>query len=189
MRSIFLSGYKAEKVGREIIQLGTWGSYGEQQLHVCYDDSWEGMDIWAVFVLPDKTNTKVLLNEERIVDVPKEATSVYLPMNKPGKIVFEGYGKGVKRLSTELNYICLDHAPTDGNPTEPGTPDQMEQYLEKVHQIIDEAVPTEGDIGQVLTKTSQGNMWKNPQSGLENIDIISGGIAPEAGDDVNGNGS
>ena len=65
----------------------------------------------------------------------------------------------------------------------------MEQYLEKVHQIIEEAVPTEGDIGQVLTKTSQGNMWRNPQSGLENIDIISGGTAPEAGDDVNGNGS
>lgn len=179
MKEILLNGYKAEKLTKKILSLGTWGSYGEEYLKITHDDSWNNMDIFAVFVLPDKTRTRVMVGESGIIQVPAEATSIYLPLNNPGRIVFEGYGNNVKRLSTEIIYICLDHAPTDGEDTKPITPSEFEQYLEKVQNIIDLSVPTEGEINQVLTKTENGNEWKDPQVFSQNIDIISGGKAPE----------
>lgn len=178
MEEIFLSGYKAEKQGKKILSLGTWGSYGEEQLKISHDNTWENMEIFAVFVLPNKKKARVPVPGNGIIDVPPEAISIFLPLNKPGKLVFEGYGKNIKRLSTEVIYVCLDHAPTNGEDIKPTSPGEIEEYLKRIQNMIDLVVPPKGEINQVLTKTENGNEWKDINGFLDTIEIISGGKVP-----------
>ena len=156
---IQVDGYCARfggKWGR--LQLGTFGSYGIEQLRITLGDSWTDLVVYANFVTADGT-TPVLVPESGLVDVPPEATA------KPGmgNIVLDGTADGVRIYSVNIPYIMLNHSDLSGEAPAP-TPDKWEQYIAQVQSIVDKAVPPDGTVGYVLTKGVDGNAWA-PQTG------------------------
>ena len=159
IHQIQVDGYCAlfsGKWGR--LQLGTFGSYGIEQLQISLGDSWTDLVVYANFVTADGT-TPVLVPESGLVDVPPEATA------KPGmgNIVLDGTADGVRIYSVNIPYIMLNHSDLSGEAPAP-TPDKWEQYIAQVQSIVDKAVPPDGTVGYVLTKGVDGNAWA-PQTG------------------------
>ena len=159
IHQIQVDGYCARfggKWGR--LQLGTFGSYGIEQLQITLGDSWTDLVVYANFVTADGT-TPVLVPESGLVDVPPEATA------KPGmgNIVLDGTADGVRIYSVDIPYIMLNHSDLSGEAPAP-TPDKWEQYIAQVQSIVDKAVPPDGTVGYVLTKGVDGNAWA-PQTG------------------------
>lgn len=159
IHQIQVDGYCARfggKWGR--LQLGTFGSYGVEQLQITLGDSWTDFVVYANFVTADGT-TPVLVPESGLVDVPPEATA------KPGmgNIVLDGTADGVRIYSVNIPYIMLNHSDLSGEAPAP-TPDKWEQYIAQVQSIVDKAVPPDGTVGYVLTKGVDGNAWA-PQTG------------------------
>lgn len=159
VHEIQLDGYCARFSGVGArLQLGTYGSYGIEQLHIELGESWQGLVVYANFVTSDGT-TPVLVPESGLVDVPPEATA------KPGtgSIVLDGTADGVRIYSVNIPYIMLNHSDLSGEAPAP-TPDKWEQYIAQVQSIVDKAVPPDGTVGYVLTKGVDGNTWA-PQTG------------------------
>lgn len=159
IHQIQVDGYCARfggKWGR--LQLGTFGSYGIEQLQISLGDSWTDLVVYANFVTADGT-TPVLVPESGLVDVPPEATA------KPGmgNIVLDGTADGVRIYSVNIPYIMLNHSDLSSEAPAP-TPDKWEQYIAQVQSIVDKAVPPDGTVGYVLTKGVDGNAWA-PQTG------------------------
>lgn len=159
IHQIQVDGYCARfggKWGR--LQLGTFGSYGIEQLQITLGDSWTDLVVYANFVTADGT-TPVLVPESGLVDVPPEATA------KPGmgNIVLDGTADGVRIYSVNIPYIMLNHSDLSGEAPAP-TPDKWGQYIAQVQSIVDKAVPPDGTVGYVLTKGVDGNTWA-PQTG------------------------
>lgn len=120
VHEIQLDGYCARFSGVGArLQLGTYGSYGIEQLHIELGENWQGLVVYANFVTADGT-TPVLVPESGLVDVPPEATA------KPGtgSIVLDGAADGVRLYSVDIPYLMLRHsaltgeapAPTPWNP-------------------------------------------------------------------------
>ena len=131
---IQVDGYCARfggKWGR--LQLGTFGSYGIEQLQITLGDSWTDLVVYANFVTADGT-TPVLVPESGLVDVPPEATA------KPGmgNIVLDGTADGVRIYSVNIPYIMLNHSDLSGEAPAP-TPDRWEQYVAQVKGYADAA--------------------------------------------------
>ena len=101
---IQVDGYCARfggKWGR--LQLGTFGSYGIEQLQIALGDSWTDLVVYANFVTADGT-TPVLVPESGLVDVPPEATA------KPGmaNIVLDGTAAdGQQWVCDEVDFDTL----------------------------------------------------------------------------------
>ena len=134
IHQIQVDGYCARfggKWGR--LQLGTFGSYGVEQLQISLGDSWADLVVYANFVTADGT-TPVLVPESGLVDVPPEATA------KPGmgNIVLDGTADGVRIYSVNIPYIMLTHSDLSGEAPAP-TPDRWEQYVAQVQQYADSA--------------------------------------------------
>ena len=81
-----------------------------------------------------------------------------------GRIVFAGTGAGVQRITADLPYLVTDHAAVEGDTPAP-EPSAWEQYVTRMQQALDAVVPPTGNPGQVLTKTSEGNVWTYPSGG------------------------
>lgn len=134
IHQIRVDGYCARfggKWGR--LQLGTFGSYGIEQLQITRGDRWTDLVVYANFVTEDGT-TPVLVPESGLVDVPPEATA------KPGmgNIVLDGTADGVRIYSVNIPYIMLNHSDLSGEAPAP-TPDRWEQYVAQVQQYADSA--------------------------------------------------
>lgn len=134
VHEIQLDGYCARFSGVGArLQLGTYGSYGIEQLHIELGENWQGLVVYANFVTADGT-TPVLVPESGLVDVPPEATA------KPGtgSIVLDGAADGVRLYSVDIPYLMLRHSALTGEAPAP-TPDRWEQFVAEVKQYADSA--------------------------------------------------
>lgn len=134
VHEIQLDGYCARFSGVGArLQLGTYGSYGIEQLHIELGESWQGLVVYANFVTADGT-TPVIVPESGLVDVPPEATA------KPGtgNIVLDGTADGVRIYSVDIPYLMLKHSALTGEAPAP-TPDKWQQFVAEVKQYADSA--------------------------------------------------
>ena len=149
IHQIQVDGYCARfggKWGR--LQLGTFGSYGIEQLQITLGDSWTDLVVYANFVTADGT-TPVLVPESGLVDVPPEATA------KPGmgNIVLDGTADGVRIYSVDVPYIMLNHSDLSGEAPAP-TPDRWEQYVAQVKGYADAAAESAKQAQEAVNTVS-----------------------------------
>ena len=132
--------------------LGTRDSYGVEQLRIVPGEGWDGLAITATFHAPEGEAVQVLIPDDGLIDVPPEATrsGSELPL-KYGKIVFAGVADGMQRISCNLPYTVLDHAPVEGAASSGPTPSWYEQAA--AHFL-----PGGGKAGQVLAKASDTDL-------------------------------
>ena len=153
IQTVTLSGYKATVDGALYLVLGTWDSYGTEQLQINAGPEWDGLVIKATFVTPAGA-TPVVVPDGGLIDVPPEATAQALTAGSPGMIVFSGVTSGVQRISCNLLYLVRDHAPIDGTAPEP-TPDQWAQFVAQVKADADRAEQAAGDAADSATTAAK----------------------------------
>lgn len=186
MTEIRLEGYRACARDGPYLRLGTWDSYGIEQLKILPGEGWQGLELTATFVTPTGS-TCVRVPEDGALPVPPEATASPLGTAAPGRLVFAGLARGVQRLSTDIPFLVSDHAAAEGTESGP-TPSLWEQYFAEIQARIDKAVPPDGEPGAVLTKTGTGTAWQqgggyNIGHGLK-LDADTNTLAVDTADDV-----
>lgn len=134
LHEVQLKGYS---VRPENLSLGTYDSYGIEQLHVTLDDTWSGLAIDATFHnTPNDKGVTMLVDADGLVPVPPEAC---MRASKYATITFRGVQDGVQRISCNLPYMVLDHAQVPGaNST--ATPSENAQVLAQMQDLRDGAV-------------------------------------------------
>lgn len=127
MHVIKLNGYNAKTENGEKLELGTFDSYGEEQLQIVKSPDWENLSVIATFNPPNKKPVQVAVDSiTGVIKVPKEATA---DLYGVGTIVFVGLADGVQRISADCEYIVRKHSNASGTePAEP-TPSVVEQIL------------------------------------------------------------
>lgn len=127
MHVIKLDGYNATVENGEKLELGTFDSYGEEQLQIIKAPDWENLSVIATFNPPYKKPVQAVVDSVTgIIQVPKEATADSYGV---GTIVFVGLADGVQRISSDVEYIVRRHSNASGTePAEP-TPDLLQQVL------------------------------------------------------------
>nr|DAV51160.1 MAG TPA: L SHAPED TAIL FIBER PROTEIN [Bacteriophage sp.] len=127
MHVIKLNGYNATTENGKKLELGTFDSYGEEQLKIVKAPDWENLSVIATFNPPNKKPVQVVVDSVTgVIKVPKEATA---DLYGVGTIVFVGLADGVQRISADCEYIVRKHSNASGTePAEP-TPDLLQQVL------------------------------------------------------------
>lgn len=127
MHVIKLNGYNAITENGEKLELGTFDSYGEEQLQIVEAPDWVNLRVIATFNPPNKKPVQVAVDSVTgVIKVPKEATA---DLYGVGTIVFVGLADGVQRISADVEYIVRKHSNASGTePAEP-TPDLLQQVL------------------------------------------------------------
>lgn len=127
MHVIKLNGYNATTENGEKLELGTFNSYGEEQLQIVEAPDWVNLSVIATFNPPNKKPVQVAVDSiTGVIKVPKEATA---DLYGVGTIVFVGLANGVQRISADCEYIVRKHSNASGTePAEP-TPDLLQQVL------------------------------------------------------------
>lgn len=127
MQTITLKGYGTNIPPYEAIELGTYDSYGVEQLQIVPAHGWENLSIIASFFPPSGVNPiKVAVLSSGIIDVPQEATA---RQSGKGIIVFAGYKANTQLISTDVAYKIRDHKDiASGDPVCP-TPSVVEQIM------------------------------------------------------------
>lgn len=127
MHVIKLDGYNATVENGEKLELGTFDSYGEEQLQIVKAPDWENLSVIATFNPPYKKPVQAVVDSVTgVIKVPKEATADSYGV---GTIVFVGLADGVQRISSDVEYIVRKHSNASGTePAEP-TPDLLQQVL------------------------------------------------------------
>lgn len=127
MHVIKLNGYNATTENGEKLELGTFDSYGEEQLQIVEASDWVNLSVIATFNPPNKKPVQVAVDSiTGVIKVPKEATA---DLYGVGTIVFVGLADGVQRISADCEYIVRKHSNASGTePAEP-TPDLLQQVL------------------------------------------------------------
>ena len=127
MRIIKLDGYNATVDNGKKLELGTFDSYGEEQLQIVKAPDWENLSVIATFNPPNKKPVQAVVDSVTgVIKVPKEATA---DLYGVGTIVFVGLSDGVQRISVDVEYIVRKHSNASGTePAEP-TPSVVEQIL------------------------------------------------------------
>lgn len=136
--TITLARHTAQVVGlMGVLVLGTWDSYGTEQLLLRHGPEWEGLAIDATFHnTPSDEGVTVLADTDGLVTVPPEAC---MRASKYATITFRGVQDGVQRISCNLPYMVLDHAQVPGaNST--ATPSENAQALTQMQDLRDGAV-------------------------------------------------
>lgn len=136
--TIALARHTAQVVGlMGVLVLGTWDSYGTEQLLLRPGPEWEGLAIDATFHnTPSDKGVTMLVDADGLVPVPPEAC---MRASKYATITFRGVQDGVQRISCNLPYIVLDHAQVPGaNST--ATPSENAQALAQMQDLRDGAV-------------------------------------------------
>lgn len=136
--TITLARHTAQVVGlMGVLVLGTWDSYGTEQLLLRHGPEWEGLAIDATFHnVPNDEGVTVLADTDGLVPVPPEAC---MRASKYATITFRGVQDGVQRISCNLPYVVLDHAQVPGaNST--ATPSEIAQALAQMQDLRDGAV-------------------------------------------------
>lgn len=136
--TIALTRHTAQVVGLAgVLVLGTWDSYGTEQLLLRLGPEWEGLAIDATYHnTPNDEGVTVLADTDGLVPVPPEAC---MRASKYATITFRGVQDGVQRISCSLPYMVLDHAQVPGaNST--ATPSENAQALAQMQTLRDGAV-------------------------------------------------
>ena len=136
--TITLARHTAQVVGlMGVLVLGTWDSYGTEQLLLRHGPEWDGLAIDATFHnTPSDEGVTVLADTDGLVTVPPEACK---QPSKYATITFRGVQDGVQRISCNLPYMVLDHAQVPGaNST--ATPSEIAQALAQMQGLRDGAV-------------------------------------------------
>lgn len=136
--TITLARHTAQVVGlMGALVLGTWDSYGTEQLLLRHGPEWEGLAIDATFHnVPNDEGVTVLADTDGLVPVPPEAC---MRASKYATITIRGVQDGVQRISCNLPYMVLDHAQVPGaNST--ATPSENAQALAQMQGLRDGAV-------------------------------------------------
>lgn len=124
IHEISLAGYKATSTGG-MLDLGTWGSYGIEKLHLTLDAAWQDLTITAFFNVNGKVVAKRVVRKDGYADVPWEATK---ENTFAGCLAFEGSINGQRRISTNLNYKVTNHSETTDSDPVP-TDDRWNQFV------------------------------------------------------------
>lgn len=124
IHEISLAGYKATSTGG-MLDLGTWGSYGIEKLHLTLDAAWQDLTITAFFNVNGKVVAKRVVGKDGYADVPWEATK---ENTFSGCLAFEGSINGQRRISTNLNYKVTNHSETTDSGPVP-TDDRWNQFV------------------------------------------------------------
>lgn len=136
--TITLARHTAQVVGlMGVLVLGTWDSYGTEQLLLRHGPEWDGLAIDATFHnVPNDEGVTVLADTDGLVPVPPEAC---MRASKYATITFRGVQDGMQRISCNLPYMVLDHAQVPGaNST--ATPSENAQALAQMQDLRDGAV-------------------------------------------------
>ena len=72
LHEVQLKGYSVRPGN---LSLGTFDSYGIEQLHVTLDDTWSGLAVTATFNPPKGEPVEIRVPENGLIDVPAEATA------------------------------------------------------------------------------------------------------------------
>lgn len=127
MHVIKLDGYNATTENGEKLELGTFDSFGEEQLQIVKASDWANLSVIATFNPPNRKPVQAVVDSVTgVIKVPKEATAGWYGV---GTIVFIGLADGVQRISSDVEYIVRRHSNASGTePAEP-TPDLLQQVL------------------------------------------------------------
>ena len=134
IHEISLAGYKATSPGG-LLDLGTWGSYGIEKLHLTLDAAWQDLTITAFFNVNGEVVAKKVVGKDGYADVPWEATR---ENTFSGCLAFEGSINGQRRISTNLNYKVTNHGETTDNDPVP-TDDRWNQFVTETKEYRDGA--------------------------------------------------
>ena len=105
LHEVQLKGYSVRPGN---LSLGTFDSYGIEQLHVTLGDTWSGLAVTATFNPPECEPVEVRVPENGLIDVPAEATA----KDGTGTIVYCGVANGAQRISKTQGYSVITHANT-----------------------------------------------------------------------------
>ena len=134
IHEISLAGYKATSTGG-MLDLGTWGSYGIEKLHLTLDAAWQDLTITAFFNVKGEVVAKQVVGKDGYADVPWEATK---ESTFSGRIVFEGSINGQRGGGGDLNYKVSNHSEiTDIDPVP--TDDRWNQFVTENKEYRDGA--------------------------------------------------
>ena len=127
MHVIKLDGYNATVDNGVKLELGTFDSFGEEQLQIVKAPDWVNLSVIATFNPPNRKPVQAVVDSVTgVIKVPKEATAGWYGV---GTIVFVGLADGVQRISSDVEYIVRRHSNASGTePAEP-TPSVVEQIL------------------------------------------------------------
>lgn len=134
IHEISLAGYKATSTGG-MLDLGTWGSYGIEKLHLTLDAAWQDLTITAFFNVNGEVVAKRVVGKDGYADVPWEATK---ENTFAGCLAFEGSINGQRRISTNLNYKVTNHSETTDSDPVP-TDDRWNQFVTETKEYRDGA--------------------------------------------------
>lgn len=118
-----------------MLDLGTWGSYGIEKLHLTLDAAWRDLTITAFFNVNGKVVAKRVVGKDGYADVPWEATK---ENTFAGCLAFEGSINGQRRISTNLNYKVTNHSETTDSDPVP-TDDRWNQFVTETKEYRDGA--------------------------------------------------
>lgn len=115
LHEVQLKGYSVRPCN---LSLGTFDSYGIEQLHVTLDDMWSGLAVTATFNPPKGEPVEIRVPENGLIDVPAEATA----NEGTGAIVYCGVANGVQLITKTQGYNVITHGNVCGtapfNPSE-----------------------------------------------------------------------
>lgn len=134
IHEISLAGYKATSTGG-MLDLGTWGSYGIEKLHLTLDAAWQDLTITAFFNVNGEVVAKKVVGKDGYADVPWEATK---ENTFSGCLAFEGSINGQRRISTNLNYKVTNHSETTDSDPVP-TDDRWNKFVTETKEYRDGA--------------------------------------------------
>ena len=134
IHEISLAGYKATSTGG-MLDLGTWGSYGIEKLHLTLDAAWQDLTITAFFNVKGEVVGKALVGKDGYADVPWEATK---ENTFAGRIVFEGSMNNQRRISANLNFKVTNHSEFEDSDPVP-TDDRWNQFVTQNKEYRDGA--------------------------------------------------
>lgn len=142
MQTITLKGYGTNIPPYEAIELGTYDSYGVEQLQIVLSHGWENLSIIASFFPPSGAEPiKVAVLSGGIIDVPPGATA---KQSGKGIIVFAGYKANTQLISTNVAYNIRDHKDiASGDPVCP-TPSVVDQIVNAAKSAQEDAEKAAG---------------------------------------------
>ena len=178
--TITLARHTAQVVGlMGVLVLGTWDSYGTEQLLLRHGPEWEGLAIDATFHnVPNDEGVTVLADTDGLVTVPPEAC---MRASKYATITFRGVQDGVQRISCNLPYMVLDHAQVPGaNST--ATPSENAQALTQMQDLRDGAEAARDDAARSaeLAQQAAAENQKNTETQAANAKASADTAAEQA---------
>lgn len=168
--------------------LGTWDSYGTEQLLLRPGPEWEGLAIDATFHnVPNDEGVTVLADTDGLVPVPPEAC---IQPSRCATITIRGVQDGVQRISCNLPYMVLDHAQVPGaNST--ATPSENAQALAQMQGLRDGAVDAKNQAeaarddaakSAVASKESEASAGQSATAAANSATAAAGSATAAAGD-------